>query len=108
MIAFSKTHAVGADCEDIRPITFKAIQKRYFQDTNDIHSADDFFQIWTQKEALCKLKGLSIWKTMRHSPHGFTTHKITPDCVFCIASNQPVPIIWAEHYETEKWPQTSR
>jgi phosphopantetheinyl transferase len=105
IITFSKTHAVGADCEDIRPINFKSIQKRYFRDTGAIDSTNDFFQAWTKKEALCKLKGLSIWRTMGHSPQGFTTHKITPDCVFCIASNQDTPIIWAGHYEIEKWLQ---
>ncbi|MDA9832484.1 hypothetical protein N9C31_02540 [Gammaproteobacteria bacterium] len=108
VIAFSKTHAVGADCEDMRPIPFKAIQNRYFPDEPAITNDSDFFKKWTEKEALCKLKGTTIWRELPMTRHGSVTHKVIGQCVFCIATHQPVPIMWVAHCEIEKWFQMNQ
>ena len=108
IIAFSKTHPVGADCEDIRTIDYNGIQQRYFPEALPIHSTQDFFKTWTEKESLCKLQGIGIWKTMKQTLPGVCSHKTLQNCVFCVASYQSVPIIWVEHCETEKWFQLNR
>ncbi|MBM4211489.1 MAG: hypothetical protein FJ186_03005 [Gammaproteobacteria bacterium] len=102
LIALSETHAVGADCEDIRPIDHQAIQKRFFPNEVDIQGSVDFYKKWTEKEATCKLKGISIWQEMKLTTNAQCHHNIIDETIFCIATHSATPIIWVSHYETEK------
>ena len=68
--AFSLGNQVGIDVESINPAReVLKLAKRYFhpdeflflKNFNKQEQAYRFFQLWTQKEALCKLDGGRLW-----------------------------------------------
>lgn len=68
--AFSLCHPIGIDIESINPDRkVLKLAERYFhseeflllKDLNKQEQTLRFFQLWTQKEALCKLEGGRLW-----------------------------------------------
>ena len=89
-IAFSHNHAMGVDCEKIRPMDYQAISQRYFGSITD--NRDDFFETWTAKEAHCKLLGISIWKALAQPICSDVHHIHTAKHVIAIACDRAIPI----------------
>lgn len=58
-------YEIGIDVEKIRPLRYKEIMKYCFSEAEQQEAAgnpENFFRIWTAKEALVKLKGGSLFK----------------------------------------------
>jgi 4'-phosphopantetheinyl transferase len=80
-IAFQWNHALGADIELIRSVEpfqyliqthFSSQEKRQIQNSSD---SQEFFKLWTQKEAIGKVSGQGIvnFKSLT-LPHGYNLH----------------------------------
>jgi len=70
---------VGVDIEQHRPLRFLALTTRFFAPSERalVNSPADFFGLWTAKEALAKMLGVGMARTMRRytlerSEGGFT------------------------------------
>lgn len=63
IIAWSFEHEVGIDVQKIDPsINYQAIMRQFFTKSEQVqvNTISDFFDVWTQKEAVLKLRGLSF------------------------------------------------
>ncbi len=61
---------IGVDIEKIREINYNQIAKRYFMDKeikhiNETPNKDEFFRIWTRKEAYAKMLGIPVLKILK-------------------------------------------
>lgn len=74
-IAVSDRKKVGVDVQEMRPVEAVALARRYFSsqeaDLIEMISADkkleEFYRLWTKKEALAKAKGQTLAKNLRSS-----------------------------------------
>lgn len=73
---------IGIDIEKIRPLDYTALAERYFSagEAAEIKCLDDYFKVWTRKEAFLKLNakgigGLTSYDTS--APQNFNGDDIT-------------------------------
>lgn len=81
LLAIGNTE-IGIDIEKIRELDYNALAKRYYTDGEvaQINSLDDYFKVWTRKEAFLKLsaEGLSgLTKCDTSKPLTFEGDNIT-------------------------------
>lgn len=63
IIAWSFEHEVGIDVQKIdTSINYQAIMRQFFtkSEQSQVNTISDFFDVWTQKEAVLKLQGLGF------------------------------------------------
>ncbi|MFN3926110.1 MAG: 4'-phosphopantetheinyl transferase family protein [Pseudanabaenaceae cyanobacterium] len=59
-------YLLGVDIEYIyRSCNYRTLSKRYFQ--GSVANLEEFWQLWTQKEAIGKAMGVGIWQTVEPS-----------------------------------------
>lgn len=65
-------YEIGIDVEKIRPLRYREIMKYCFSEAEQQEAAgnpENFFRVWTAKEALVKLKGGSLFKPDSPAKH---------------------------------------
>jgi phosphopantetheinyl transferase (holo-ACP synthase) len=65
MLAYSKECDVGIDLEFYRERNFEAISKRFFAPAELAGKAEEFYLLWTKKEAYYKCLGGEFFKTLK-------------------------------------------
>lgn len=58
---------VGVDIEKVRDIAFDDIAKRFFANEEVPADKKDFFEMWTKKEAVHKMNGSNLLKTLKQN-----------------------------------------
>lgn len=72
LIGFSE-NPIGVDIEEHREVDYEKITKRFFPDEiKKIKTQNDFFDLFTQKEASIKCLGSTLAKGIRAEPVNFT------------------------------------
>ena len=114
-IAFSNTHLLGIDVEKIDVINWKKLSQRLDQSSqNSINSSHHkklaFYKIWTQKEAIAKHYGHSVWQELNQNTSNILTNTWIFPCEYVMSITNPtrqkIQLIHltglAHHCESEK------